>query len=325
MEFWGKTMLDNTSYQILTALSKDGRYSYTKLAKELKTKASTISGKVNKMLEDNLISIQAVPNPYRIGYKFQVAIALNVDLRQIDEICNALMDNANISSVAVMYGRFNILVFAEFPDITSLYRLIREELPKLDGINRLDTFFVSERKKSYEKLFGQESLVDEPVQIDKIDEQLIGELRKNGRANLAQLAGKYSISTASVTRRVASLIKKNVIKITVVPNHTKLLPFSAVAYLVIQSDLRKVDEICEKLSSYPEVHSVMTLINRYNILAILVLPSYEALYEFITNKISRLDSVDNVETLIRAELRKRTYVYIDDALILNDKPGQSEA
>ena len=318
-------MLDNLSYQILKALSKDGRYSYTKLAQELKTKVSTVSNKVNKMLEEDLISIRAVPNPYRIGYKFQVVIAMNVDLGQIDKVCDALMDNSNVSSIATMFGRFNILVFAEFPTIDMLFTIVREVLPNLDGVNRIDTLFVSERKKSYEKLFSTEALTGVAVSIDRLDEQLICELRKNGRANLAQLAAKYNTSTASVTRRVAALIKKDIIKITVVPNHMKLLGYSAVAYLAIQAEPRKVDEICAQLSSFPEIHSVMTLINRYNILAIIVMQNYEALYKFITEKISMIDSVIEVEPLMRAELRKRTYVYIDENQFLKNRENDDDA
>ncbi len=312
-------MLDNTSFQILKALTKDGRYSFTKLAKELKIKPSTVSSKVNKMLEDDLISIQAVPNPFKIGYKFQVVIALNVSLNHIDAVCDALMDNPYISSIAVMYGRFDILILAEFPDTDKLNKLVRGEMPYIDGVYRIDTFFISERKKSYERIFSPDSLVDDPVHIDTIDENLISELRKNGRANLNQLATKYSISTASVTRRVANLIKKDIMKITVVPNHTKLLGFTAVAYLIIDAEARKVNDICEQLSVFPEVHSVMTLINRYNILAILVLSDHDALHKFITNKVSLINGVNEVETLIRAELKKRTYVYIDESQFLSSQ------
>jgi Lrp/AsnC family transcriptional regulator, regulator for asnA, asnC and gidA len=310
-------MIDNLSYQLLKALSKDGRYSFTKLAKELKIKVSTVSNKVNKMLEDDLISIQAVPNTYRIGYKFQAVIALNVDLNQIYVVCDTMMDNPHISSIAVMYGRFNLLVFAEFPDIDMLIKLVREELPDIKGVTRIETFLVSERKKSYEKFFAQDSLVYVPAHLDDIDKQLIAELRLNGRANLAHLASKYNISTASVTRRVASLIKRDIIKITVVPNHTKLLGFTAVAYLAIETELSKVNEVCEQLSNFPEIHTVMTLISGFNILAILVMQNHDVLYQFVTNKVLSIDGVIDVETLIRAELKKRTYVYINDTQIQN--------
>lgn len=308
-------MLDNISYQIIKALTADGRCSYTKLAKELKIKASVVSSKVNKMLEDDLIAIQAVPNPYKIGYKFQTVIALKVDQQQINNVCDALMDNSYISSIAIMYGLYDILILAEFPDIDMLLKLVREHLPGIKGVLGVETHLVAERKKSLNKFFKQESLVHDPVHLDAIDGLLINELKKNGRANLARLAEKYGISTASVTRRVASLIKKDVIKITVVPNHTKLLDFTAVAYLAIKTELQKVNEICDQLSALPEVHTLMTLISGFNILAVIVVQNHEALYQFVKNKIQSITGIVDMETLIRTELKKRTYVYIDDAQI----------
>ena len=308
-------MIDNISYQIIKALTEDGRCSYAKIAKDLKLNASIVSSKVNKMLEDNLISIQAVPNPYKIGYKFQTVIALKVDQQQIDNICDALVDNTYISSIAIMYGIYDILVLAEFPDIDMLIKLVQEHLPSIEGVINVETFLVAERKKSLNKFFKTESLIHNPVSLDKIDYQLIDELRKDGRANFARLAKKYGISTASVSRRVASLIKNDVIKITVVPNHTKLIDYTAVAYLAIKTELQKVNEICDQLSGFPEVHTIMTLINGYKILAILVLQNHEALYQFVKDKILSIDGVINVETLVRTDLKKRTYVYVDDTQI----------
>jgi Lrp/AsnC family transcriptional regulator for asnA, asnC and gidA len=311
-------MLDNISYQIIKALSKDGRYSYTKLAKDLKVKTSTVSNRVNKMLRDDFISIQAIPNPYKIGYKFQVVIALNVNIKQIDAVCDKLLEDTYISSIADMFGIFNILILAEYPDIEKLYTLVRKKLPNIEGVYEIDMFFISERKKSYDKFFKPESLIDEPVSIDYIDEQLISDLRKNGRSNLTRLAKKYGISAASVTRRVAKLIKNDIIKISVVPNHTKLLGFRAVAYVLINAEPNKVDSICEQLSTYPEVHNVITLVNRYNIFAVLVLKDHATLYKFITNEISLINGVIKIDTLMRNELRKRTYVYIDEHQLLNE-------
>jgi len=302
---------------------KDGRYSYTKLAQQLKTKVSIVSSRVNKMLEEDLLSIQAVPNPYKIGYKFQAVIAMNVEYKLVDDVCSSLIDNFNVSSIATMFGRYNILVFAEFPTIDTLLKIVQDELPKHEGVIKIDTLLVSERKKSFEQLFGPEAVTGEVVNIDKLDENLIYELRKNGRANLAQLAAKYNTSTASVTRRVAALIKKNVIKITVVPNHTKIMGFTAVAYLAIEADPKKVNEICECLATFPEVTSILTLITMYNILAIIVLPDYQDLYRFVSEKISTIDGVIHVDPLIRAELKKRTYVFIPEEQFLKKREGVS--
>ena len=104
------------------------------------------------------------------------------------------------------------------------------------------------------------------------------------------------------------MIRNEVIKITVVPNPSKLLGFSAVAYLGLQSELKKVDRISDELSSFPEVYTVMTLMSSFSMLAIVVLPNFELLYKFIIDKIAHINGVIKIETLVRAELRKRTYL-----------------
>jgi Lrp/AsnC family transcriptional regulator for asnA, asnC and gidA len=146
------------------------------------------------------------------------------------------------------------------------------------------------------------------MQLSEMDEKLINVLRKDGRANYTALAKKYNTSSATISRRVASLIRNEVIKITVVPNPSKLLGFSAVAYLGLQAELKKIDRISDELSSFPEVYTVMTLMSSFSMLAIVVLPNFELLYKFITNKIAPIDGMIKVETLIRAELVKRTYL-----------------
>jgi len=300
--------LDKINRQILIALEKDGRCSFAKLSKNLKLKVSTISKRVNYFLENDIISIKAVPNPHRIGYKVMVFITLDVDIFKIRNVCDKLVENPNISSIVTTFGRFDILVFAEFLNLDDLYKLAREELPDIEGINKIDTFFISEIKKRYEKLFNPESLIDKPLHISEMDEKLINELRKDGRANFTKLAKKYNTSSATISRRVSSLVMNGAIKITVVPNPTKLLGYSAVAYLRLQTELKKIGRISEELSYFREVYTVMTLMNSFNLLAIVVLPNLELLYKFIINEIASIDGVINVETLIRAELRKRTYL-----------------
>ena len=300
--------LDNINRQILIILEKDGRYSYTKLAKKLNLKVSTISKRINYLLDNDLISINAVPNPHRIGYKVMAFIALNVEILKVKNVCAKLIENPNISSIVTTFGRFDILIFAEFLDLIDLNKLVREELPDIEGINRIDTFFISEIKKRYEKIFSSDSLIDDPVQICEMDEKLINELRKDGRANYTELAKKYNTSSATISRRVASLIRNDVIKITVVPNPSKLLGFSVVAYLGLQTELKKIDRISDEISSFPEVYTAMTLMSSFSILAIVVLPNFELLYKFIIDKIAPINSVIKVETLIRAELVKRTYL-----------------
>jgi len=319
-------MIDATSQKIIIALSKDGRCSYTKLAKKLGIKAITVAKRVEAMIKDDIIAIRAVPDPSKMGYKAMAVIALGVEVSRLDDVCDKLMDNPNITYLSTTFGKFDVVLFAEYRDFDTLYKLVREEIPNIEGTNAIETFLISDMKKRYQGPSNIDSLSDKPVLIDEIDEELINELRTDGRGSFTVLANKVGVSPATVSRRVASLIRKNVIQITVVANPTKL-GHHVVAFLGLRVKSTKINEICSRLSSYPQLPLVMTLMSGYNILAVVALPNLRALLKFITNEIALIDGVFNIETLIRAEFKKRTYLGFDVEDMLrhpfvdNSEPG----
>jgi DNA-binding Lrp family transcriptional regulator len=319
-------MLDEIDRKIIIALVNNGRCSYIKLAKRLGIKPITVAKRVKKMLEDDVIAIRAVPNPVKMGFKVLAFIALDVKISSLEDVCNKLIDIPNISYVSTMFGKYDVILFAEYRDFDTLYHLVREEIPNIKGIKAIETFIISNSKQRYMGSFHPESSSDKHVVIDEIDEKLINELRIDGRAAFSVLASKLGVSTATVSRRVASLIKKNVIQIIAVANPTKL-GHHVVAFLCLHIELDKVNEIFSRLSSYPRIPLVMTLMNGYNIIAVISLPNLDSLFKFITNEISPIDGVLNIETLIRAEFRKRTYLGFDveemlrHPLVDNSEPG----
>ena len=72
--------MDNINQEILIALQKNGRYSYNKLAKKLGIKAITVAKRVEAMLRDDVIAINAVPNLDILGYKVQAVICLDIEI-----------------------------------------------------------------------------------------------------------------------------------------------------------------------------------------------------------------------------------------------------
>jgi len=299
----------------MLALSEDGRYSYLKLAKKLGLQPETVTTRIEAMIKDDIIAIRAVPNPIKLNYKVMAVIALDIELSMLDEVCAKLVDISNVSYVSVMFGKFDVILFAEYRDFETLFELAREQMPSIKGIRGIETFIIADCKKGYLRSFQQDSLSNKPVFIDKLDEKLINELRIHGRATFVSLANKLGTSSATISRRISSLIKNNVIQITVVANPTKL-GHHVTCFLGIQVELTKINEICSRLSNYTQIPLVVTLMNGYHILAVVNHMNLSALLNFITNEISQIDGVLNIETLIRAQFIKRTYLGFDlkDAL-----------
>ncbi len=294
----------------MIALSKDGRYSFARLAKELGIKATTVAKRVDSMMKDDIFTINAIPNPINMGYRVMSVIGLDVELPSVEDVCEKLADNPNVSYIATTFGRFDILLNAEHRDLESLNKLVKEEIPGLGGVRTVETSIVSEVKKRFQVSNNYNPLSSKTTPIDEVDDQLIRELRKDGRAPFTVLAKKYGLSTAMVSRRVAALLKKNVIEITIVPNPTRL-GRPVVAYVGLYVKPRQVDKVAARLSGYSQIPQVMTLMNGYDILAVVTFKDLEVLSRFIMKEIASIDGVVNIETLVRAEFKKRTYLGFD--------------
>jgi Lrp/AsnC family transcriptional regulator, regulator for asnA, asnC and gidA len=291
----------------MMTLSQDGRYSYAKLSKKLGLEKITVAKRIEKLLKDGVIAIRAIPNPMKMGYKIMACIALNVEMAMLDSVCDSLVDIPNISLVSTIFGKYDVILFAEYREIDMLDRLVREQIPNMKGVKTVETFIITEEKNKHHGPYHIDASNEKGVLIDEIDEKLINELRLNGRMRFAVIADKLNISPATVSRRVSALIKTNIIRISLLVNPIKL-GHSFLAYLGLQTELLKTTQIGSQLFNYPQVSSVITLMNGYNILAIVIVPDLQSLSNFIKNEVATIDGILNIETFVRSEFKKGTYL-----------------
>jgi Lrp/AsnC family transcriptional regulator, regulator for asnA, asnC and gidA len=304
-------MIDNLNQEIINLLKQDGRYSCAKLAKELGVNVATITKRIDRMQEEDVFSIKTVLNPFRFKFNTHALITLDVELNKINQVCSRLVDNPNISLVATIYGRYDIMIIADLLTWEMMQEFITGELPKIEGINEINTFPIIEIKKIYLGIFKYfDSSGNIPPKIDEIDSKIIEELGNNGRLSFADLSKKLDISLTTVSRRVAHLKDEDLIKIIAVRNPAKWGYF-ANSYFVLCADLNKVNAICDKLSKIPEVHLIATLMSGYEILAGIYSANLEVMYKFIIDKVAQIDGVANIETFVCAEIRKRSFAMFE--------------
>jgi Lrp/AsnC family transcriptional regulator, regulator for asnA, asnC and gidA len=310
-------MIDEMDRKIIKLLRQDGRASYTWLAHELGIEEITVTNRIRKLLDDEIIAIRAISNPVKMGIKVMACIGLDVEIPMLNSVCQKLVDIPNIHLVLTAFGKFDVLLSAEYRSIDMLYQLVRETIPGIEGIKSVETFLICDNKNKFKLSPNVDLSIDEAVKLDEIDEGLINELRKDGRARFNVLAKKYGISSATVARRIRSLENKEVIRIALLVNHLKLRNY-VLAYLGLQTDPKKTRDISDLLYSYPQVNWVISLMNGYSIMTIVVLPDLQSLWDFVTHKISSIDGVQNVETFIQAEFKKGNYMEFDLDDVLGD-------
>ncbi len=181
-------MIDDIDRRIIAALRNDGRDSHADLATTLGVSAATVAKRLDKMLGEGIITVRAILNPNKLGYTAHAFIALDVDLVNVDRICADLISNHNTSLVVTTFGRFDVILLADFPNWEMLQDYISKVLPRIPGIQKINTFPVVENKKIYNPLFKPGSNGNKAAEIDELDRKIIEELERNGRADFADIA-----------------------------------------------------------------------------------------------------------------------------------------
>ena len=296
-------MLDTTDKNIINALSRNARVSNVRLARQLGIAVSTVARRTEALLEEHVISIKALPNPYKMGYKASAVIGIDCDLNRVDEACSKLTENGHLTLVVTTFGRFDVLMIADYADSMLLNHFIKQELPQIPGVLAVEPYFVSETYKRYSGMFKNRESSETNILLDENNLQLIEALNKNGRISYSQLAEDLGISVATVSRRVAFLVKEEVIKITVVPNPAKF-GYLAIAGVVLHADYTRVDAIVASLAESKEAQVVMKLSNSFDVFLILQIPDPVQLYRYLKEKIAKIEGVLNIETFVISEIVK---------------------
>jgi len=148
-------MIDDIDKKIITELQRDGRLSYLELANRLQISISTVSRRVERLINQNVIVIKALPNPVEVGFIANAIIALNIDGSKLDSICDTLVAHPDVHLVVLTLGRYDILasVYLAKPDM--LVRLIKKEISQIEGVVKVETLYIADlKKRSYDIVFA---------------------------------------------------------------------------------------------------------------------------------------------------------------------------
>ncbi len=142
--------------------------------------------------------------------------------------------------------------------------------------------------------------------IDRIDSKMIQLLQQDGRIPNTEIAKKLEISEATVRTRLKRLIDEEFIQIVAVSNPFKL-GFDIAGDLYIHVEIRKVENVIEKLKDHKELWYIVMTTGNANINAEFIVKNLADLNDLIYNKISKIDGVQRIETSVIMKYVKRRY------------------
>ena len=150
--------------------------------------------------------------------------------------------------------------------------------------------------------------------INGLDRKLVLALQQNGRASHVELATQLGVHVSTVAKKMEALDQNETMKIRALPNPFKL-GFIAHAFIAIEADSKKINDICQTLYQHFNVNLVVTVFGRFDILAIVYFPTWEKLLDFVFTDLCVTEGVNNVETFFVKDIKKRLYGRVFDNVV----------
>jgi Lrp/AsnC family transcriptional regulator for asnA, asnC and gidA len=134
MEKNNNNALDELDFAILSYLQKDGRMSFTVIAKKLKVSIGTIRTRFNKLIEDGTINIIGRVNPDKIGFGSYAHIAIFIRPITLNEqVASKIAKKPEVSFLALTSGDYDLEVDVMCRDNDHLVQFMND-IAKIEGV-----------------------------------------------------------------------------------------------------------------------------------------------------------------------------------------------
>ena len=136
---------------IVRILQRNGRASNTEIGRALGLSETTIRKRIARLLDEELISIVAVPTPRGVGATTSVIIGISVRLGELQRVSDRLVEYPAVRYVAHSTGRYDLIVEAFFSDVDHLASFVANELGADPAVRQVETSLILKVAKfSYE-------------------------------------------------------------------------------------------------------------------------------------------------------------------------------
>jgi Lrp/AsnC family transcriptional regulator, regulator for asnA, asnC and gidA len=118
--------LDDLDKRILKSLQFNCRLSFAELGRELDVAEATIRFRVNRLVEDGVITrFAALVNPAKVGMKVSGAILLKIDPAHLEEACNKLVSFSETLYLFQSTGEYDVVSVIVARDMEHLNNLVK--------------------------------------------------------------------------------------------------------------------------------------------------------------------------------------------------------
>jgi len=133
--------VDKIDQKILSELSRDSSISIPKLSKKINVNSSVVYSRIKRLVKKKLIERFTIDvNNKEFGYGVKSITGINMDSKQRDVVIQELFKIQGVREVSEVTGRFDILVTMYAKNLSDMYRIISDNIGKIQGLVGSESF-----------------------------------------------------------------------------------------------------------------------------------------------------------------------------------------
>jgi Lrp/AsnC family transcriptional regulator for asnA, asnC and gidA len=135
--------IDKIDQEIVDLLMEDGRMPAAEIARRIGgISERAVRYRIDRMTEDDVIRIGAIPNPRALGYAVVADVFIEVETGSILEVARKLASYDVVSYVACSIGERDVSVQVIARDNNEVYAFATEVIGKIPGVRKTNTSIV---------------------------------------------------------------------------------------------------------------------------------------------------------------------------------------
>ena len=142
--------MDELDQRIIGLLQMHGRASNVTMARELGVSEGTVRRRLDRLIQDGVIRITAVPNIEKMGYGATALVGVQTRPGKSDDVAEALARLEEVHYAAVTTGAFDVFIWVGLESAQRLGDFLHTKIAPVEGVQRTETFVnLAIKKRTY--------------------------------------------------------------------------------------------------------------------------------------------------------------------------------
>jgi DNA-binding Lrp family transcriptional regulator len=163
--------LDAADYALLEVLSRDGRASFSTLARAAQTTEGRVTRRLARLFDTGAVYLDVDLAGAALGFPTSAYLWLTVAPAHLEATCTALAEHDEAPFVAALSGPSNVVASVTCRDLDELYQYVTAKVGAIDGVQNMEISPVLRRLKQAGALVDGDRLADPsatmPVRRDR--------------------------------------------------------------------------------------------------------------------------------------------------------------